>query len=99
LAVPQEQAVPRELRLPVVGGAGPGPVLRTRSQTRGNGIEFDVGADAVELPERANPVIEGFVLPEMLSRPRIKFASWAVTPFRPFIMRGTRILGEISKCT
>ena len=51
----------------IVAGAGPGPILGTRSQACGDGIHFNVGADPVELLGRANPVIEGFVLPEMLA--------------------------------
>ena len=47
------------------GAAGPGPVLGMSGQACLDGIVLDVGADGVELFGRADPMVEGFVLPEM----------------------------------
>ena len=49
------------------GAAGPGPVLGVSGQACLDGIVFDVGADGVELFGRADPMVEGLVLPEMFS--------------------------------
>jgi hypothetical protein len=45
--------------------AGPGPVLGMSGQPCLDRIVLDVGADGVELFGRADPMVEGFVLPEM----------------------------------
>ena len=47
------------------GAAGPGPVLGMSGQSCHDGIVLDVGADGVELFGRADPMVEGLVLPEM----------------------------------
>lgn len=59
----------RQVRLPrfKLGGTGPGPVFGASGQARGDGVVFNVGADAVELGGIADPVVEGFVLPEVLA--------------------------------
>src|ERR1700730_2516663 len=48
------------------GAAGPGPVLGLSGQAGLDGIVLNVGADGVELFGRADPMVEGLVLPEML---------------------------------
>src|ERR1700730_3210464 len=48
------------------GAAGPGPGLGLSGQAGLDGIVLNVGADGVELFGRADPMVEGFVLPEML---------------------------------
>jgi hypothetical protein len=47
------------------GAAGPGPVLGMSRQACLDGVVLDVGADGVELFGRADPMVEGFALPEM----------------------------------
>jgi len=47
------------------GAARPGPVLGTSGEACLDGIVLDVGADGVELFGRADPMVEGLVLPEM----------------------------------
>src|SRR6202035_4122264 len=47
------------------GAAGQGPVVGLSGQAGLDGIVLDVGADGVELFGRADPMVEGLVLPEM----------------------------------
>src|SRR5712672_391275 len=47
------------------GAAGPGPVLGMSGQSCHDRIVLNVGADGVELFGRADPMVEGLVLPEM----------------------------------
>lgn len=51
----------------VLGGAGPGPGLGICGQAGGDGVGLNVGADAIELSWAADPMVKGFVLPEMLA--------------------------------
>ena len=50
-----------------LGGAGPRPSLGICGQAGGDGVGLYVGANAVELGGVADPVVERFVLPEMLA--------------------------------
>ena len=50
-----------------LAGAGPWPGFGACGQARGDGVVLDVSPDAIELSGVADPVVERFVLPEVLS--------------------------------
>jgi hypothetical protein len=62
-----EQALACDSRVYSDNGAGPGPLLRFVNETRIDRIPLYVTRYAFELVQVANPVIEGFVLPEALA--------------------------------
>lgn len=48
-------------------GAGPFPELGAGGEAGGYGVPFDIAADALEFVGIADPVVEGFVLPDGFS--------------------------------
>jgi hypothetical protein len=46
-------------------GAGPGPGFGFEGQADGDGIELDVGSNAIEFDGSADPVVKGFIVPEV----------------------------------